>query len=301
MPEISEEQKQQDQRLAEKMAQVKNKIFILSGKGGVGKSTVAVNLAYALALEGSQVGLMDVDVHGPNIAKMLGIEDKTLTGSQQAMEPVEVIPGLKAVSLALAGNDADTPFIWRGPLKTGLIRQFLADVEWGPLDYLIVDTPPGTGDEPLSAIQNVPEPTGGVIVTTPQDVALLDSRKSVNFARKLDLPVLGIVENMSGFACPHCGKEIPIFGKGGGEKAAQEMGVPFLGALPLDPAVVVSGDQGRPFSNGDGEPSPVTEAARGVIARMREIIRGRKGRPAPGPGSEVRRRRASSVGQGASP
>ncbi len=269
-----EEQKQQEARLAEKMGQVKNKIFVLSGKGGVGKSTVAVNMAYALALEGFQVGLMDVDIHGPNIAKMLGIEDKTLTGSQQAMEPVEVIPGLKAVSLALAGSDADTPFIWRGPLKTGLIRQFLADVEWGPLDYLIVDTPPGTGDEPLSAIQLVPEPTGGVIVTTPQDVALLDSRKSVNFARKLDLPVLGIVENMSGFACPHCGQEITVFGKGGGEKAAEEMGVPFLGALPLDPAVVVSGDQGRPLSTETGEPSPVVEAAKGVITRMGEEIRG---------------------------
>lgn len=267
----TEEQKEQEKRLSERMAQVKNKVVVLSGKGGVGKSTVSVNLAYALALEGKQVGLMDVDVHGPNVAKMLGVEDKLLSGTQHAMEPVEVIPGLKVVSLALSGNDKDTPFIWRGPLKIGIIKQFLADVEWGPLDYLIVDTPPGTGDEPLSAIQMIPEPSGAVIVTTPQEVALLDSRKSISFARKLELPVLGVVENMSGFSCPHCGKEIALFGSGGGEKASAEMGVPFLGKIPLDPQVVVSGDSGRPLAEESRE-APAVKAALAIVDKIREKL-----------------------------
>jgi len=268
----TEAQKEQDQRLAQRMGQVKHKIVVLSGKGGVGKSTISVNLAYTLALKGFQVGLMDVDVHGPNVAKMLGIEDKTLGGIQEALEPVEVIPGLKVVSLALGGQERDTPFIWRGPLKISLIRQFLSDVEWGPLDYLIVDTPPGTGDEPLTAVQTIPDPTGAIVVTTPQDVALLDSRKSISFARKLELPILGLVENMSDAVCPHCGELVPLFGRGGGESAARELGVPFLGRLPLDVAIARSGDQGRPLAE-SASAAPVGEALNEIIANLDNQIK----------------------------
>jgi ATP-binding protein involved in chromosome partitioning len=220
---------------------------VISGKGGVGKTTVAVNLAYGLAGKGNRVGILDVDIHGPNIAKMLGIEDKRLIGSDLGIEPIEVLPGLKAVSLALLLENKDQPVIWRGPLKMITIKQFLADVNWGELDYLIVDSPPGTGDEPLSVCQLIPDIDGAIIVTTPQDVAILDSRKSVLFAKELKVSVAGIIENMSGFICPHCGKEIDLFGSGAGEKSAKDLAVPFLGRIPIEPEIVKSGDSGQPF------------------------------------------------------
>lgn len=241
------EKQEQDERLKRNMALIKHKILVMSGKGGVGKTTVAVNLALGLALEGFTVGVLDVDIHGPNIAKMFGVEDRQLASDGEMIEPIEVFPNVRAVSIAFAGYGPDAPIIWRGPLKMGAIKQFLADVSWQELDYLIIDSPPGTGDEPLSVCQLIPEMDGAVIVTTPQDVAILDSRKSINFAKQLSIPVLGVVENMSTLICPHCGKDIKLFGSGGGEKAAEDMNVPFLGKIPLDPEVVRSGDLGRPF------------------------------------------------------
>ncbi|MBN1353908.1 MAG: Mrp/NBP35 family ATP-binding protein, partial [Candidatus Omnitrophica bacterium] len=198
------ERTEQDKRLKERMSRIKHKLIVISGKGGVGKTTVAVNLAYGLAVKGNEVGILDVDIHGPNIAKMLGIEGKRLIGSDAGIEPMEVLPNLKAVSLALLFEDKDQPIIWRGPLKMITIKQFLADVNWGELDYLVVDSPPGTGDEPLSVCQLIPDINGAIVVTTPQDVAILDSRKSVVFAKELKMPVIGIIENMSSFLCPHC-------------------------------------------------------------------------------------------------
>ena len=238
---------EQEKRLRDNMLKIKHKLIVISGKGGVGKTTVAVNLAYGLANRGKKVGILDVDIHGPNIAKMLGIEGKRLAGSEFSIEPIEVIPGLKAVSLALLSEDRDKPIIWRGPLKMIIIKQFLADVNWGELDYLIIDSPPGTGDEPLSVCQLIPDINGAIVVTTPQDIAILDSRKSVLFAKELKVPFIGIIENMSGFICPHCKKDIDLFGIGGGEKAAHDLKVPFIGRIPIEPEIVKLGDSGQPF------------------------------------------------------
>lgn len=238
---------EREKRLKERMLKIKYKLIVMSGKGGVGKTTVAVNLAYGLATKGNKVGILDVDIHGPNIAKMLGIEGEKLGGSKSGIEPVRILPNLRAISLAFLLEDKDQPVIWRGPLKMITIKQFLADVNWGELDYLIVDSPPGTGDEPLSVCQLIPNINGAIIVTTPQDVAVLDSRKSVLFAKELKVPVVGIIENMSGFMCPHCKKEIDLFGVGGGEKSAQDLKVPFLGRIPVEPEMVKLGDSGQPF------------------------------------------------------
>ncbi len=192
---------EQDRRIKENMSKIKHVFLVMSGKGGVGKTTVAVNLAYSLSLAGNTVGIMDIDLHGPNIAKMLGMEGKTFykPDAQSEIEPVEVAKNLKAVSLAFTGYTTDQPIIWRGPMKTAVIKQFLSDVHWGELDYLVVDAPPGTGDEPLSICQFIPDKTGAIIVTTPQDVAVLDARKSVHFAQEMRIPVIGVIENMSGF------------------------------------------------------------------------------------------------------
>lgn len=241
-------QEEQDKRLADRMSNITYKLLVMSGKGGVGKTSVAVNLALGLAEKGFKVGILDTDLHGPNIAKMLGVEgEKMYSQDEKTIEPLEVLPNLKAVSLAFSGNDSDTPIIWRGPLKIGVIRQFLADVNWGDLDYLVIDSPPGTGDEPLTVCQLIPELSGSVVVTTPQEVAILDSRKSVNFARQIKVPMLGIIENMSGFICPHCGERVDIFGTGGGEEAAKEMSVPFLGRIPIEKALMEAEDSGQPF------------------------------------------------------
>ncbi|MDD5078508.1 MAG: Mrp/NBP35 family ATP-binding protein, partial [Candidatus Omnitrophica bacterium] len=259
--------KEQEKRLEEKMSKIKHTFIVMSGKGGVGKTTVAVNLAYAFSLTGASVGIMDTDLHGPNIAKMLGIEDKTVIVSESGIEPVEAAKNLKAMSIALSGGGGDRAVIWRGPAKTAVIRQFLSDVNWGGLDYLVVDSPPGTGDEPLSVCQMIPKADGIIIVTTPQDVAVLDARKSVSFAREIKIPVTGIIENMSGFICPHCGKETDIFKKGGGERAAQEMGVPFLGRIPFEPDFVQFGDRGTPFVSFNYK-SPSAEAFAGIVSKI---------------------------------
>jgi len=243
-----EEKEAHEQRLLdERMSHVKHKFMVMSGKGGVGKSTVATNIAMTLVKEGYEVGLMDADIHGPNIPKMLGIEDERPGASTQGLLPITTVHGLKVVSIAFFLLSKDDAIIWRGPLKHSAIKQFLGDVHWGYLDYLIIDLPPGTGDEALSVAHLLKSVDGAIVVTTPQDVALLDSRKAVTFARQLKLNLLGIVENMSGFHCPHCHNPIDLFKKGGGEKAAREMLVPFLGRIPIDPEMVSCGDSGVPL------------------------------------------------------
>ena len=226
---------------------VKHVILVLSGKGGVGKSTVSVNLAFALSSHGYKVGLLDLDIHGPNIPKMLGLEKHQLSSFGQLIEPVRVTGNLAVISMAFLLPDVSTPIIWRGPMKMSVIHQFLEEVNWGPLDFLVVDLPPGTGDEALTISQLAPNVRGAVIVTTPQDVATLDSKKAITFVQKLGLRVIGVVENMSGMVCPHCHEEIDLFGKGGGKKIADEFGVPFLGSIPIDPEMRKAGDEGRPY------------------------------------------------------
>lgn len=235
-----------DKKIADMLAKVKHTLLVFSGKGGVGKSTVAANLALALSQKGLKVGLLDVDIHGPNLAKMLGAEDKRLANEGGLLVPVKITDHLKLVSMALLLDSPDLAVIWRGPMKAKIIEQFLGNVDWGELDWLICDSPPGTGDEPLSVAQLIPA-TSAVVVTTPQDVSILDSRKAVHFAQLLKLNILGIIENMSGLICPHCGERIDLFKEGGGEKVARELGVPFLGKIPIDPRIVESGDIGRPF------------------------------------------------------
>ncbi|MGO9144735.1 MAG: Mrp/NBP35 family ATP-binding protein [Desulfomonilia bacterium] len=241
------------EKLQQRISRIKNTIMVMSGKGGVGKSTVAANLAAGLARKGYAVGILDGDIHGPNIPKILGVENQTLKGDKDGdMLPVEAYKNLKVVSVGNLLENQDQPIIWRGPMKHSIMMHFLKDVNWGELDFLIVDLPPGTGDEPLSIAQIISQAHAehtpyAVIVTTPQDVALLDSRKSVEFARALKLTMLGIIENMSTFSCPHCGHAIDLFKAGGGERAAHELGVPFLGAIPIDPIVVKDTDNGKPF------------------------------------------------------
>jgi ATP-binding protein involved in chromosome partitioning len=250
------------------LSRIKNRLLVFSGKGGVGKSTVAANLAMVFSQKkGMKVGLLDVDIHGPNLPKMLGVEDKRLDVSPGGIKPVEVKKNLKLVSMSFLLQDPNLPVIWRGPMKMKAIQQFLGDVKWGDLDWLVIDSPPGTGDEPLSVAQLIPA-TGAVVVTTPQEVSLLDSRKAVAFARKLDLRILGIIENMSGMICPHCGKTINLFKEGGGQKAAQELGVPFLGKIPLDPEIVILGDEGRAFVDSQ----PDSKASKAFMEVVDNII-----------------------------
>ncbi|MEW5947702.1 MAG: iron-sulfur cluster carrier protein MrpORP [bacterium] len=241
----------ENQALRDRMSRIRNKLLVMSGKGGVGKSTVAVNLAVELASRGLRVGLLDADFHGPSIAGLLGLEEHKLTGDENGLDPVRFAFARKAVikvmSIGFLLNRRDEAVIWRGPMKMGAIKQFLRDVDWGELDYLIIDSPPGTGDEPLSVCQILEGLTGAVIVTTPQKIAVDDVRKSITFCRQLKTKVLGVIENMSGLVCPKCGEHIDVFSTGGGELMAREMGVPFLGRIPMDPRVVASGDSGAPI------------------------------------------------------
>ena len=258
-------------QVVENMARIKHKIVVMSGKGGVGKSTVAVNLALALASMGRKVGVMDVDIHGPDVAKLLGVEDAKLQTTGEMIIPVKVRENLSAISMAFLLESRDTPIIWRGPLKMGAIKQFLGEVAWGDLDYLVIDLPPGTGDEPLSVAQLIPEGAWAVVVTTPQEVALLDSRKAIRFAEVLKMEVAGVVENMSGLSCPHCGETIDLFKSGGGENAARELGVNFLGRIPIDPEVVNTGDSGAAYVL-DSPDAPAPKALFEIVIGLEERV-----------------------------
>lgn len=230
---------------------IEHRILVMSGKGGVGKSSIAANIAVKLSMGGKHVGLMDIDVHGPSIPKIVGLEGATLKHNEEGLLPVDYSSNLKVISLGFLLPNRNEAVIWRSPLKHTLIKQFLKDVVWGELDYLIVDCPPGTGDELISIVQLLEGADGAVIVTTPQDVALNDVRKSITFCREVKLPVIGVVENMSGFVCPHCGTTVDIFKSGGGERLAEEMGVPFLGRIPIDPGMVEHSDSGTPLVQHD--------------------------------------------------
>ena len=249
---VTEREKQfsdQEQKLRTNMSKVRHKIAVISGKGGVGKSTVAVNLAVALAMHKhvDRIGILDADIHGPSVPRMLG-----LTGQRLRVGPLGAFPasgtlGIKVVSMDFLLPDENAPVIWRGPLKMTAIRQFLSDIVWGDLDILLIDLPPGTGDEPLSIAQLLPEMDGVVIVTIPSKVSQVVVKKSVTFARQLGMPIIGVIENMSGFICPHCGEKSDIFESGGGLKIAEELDITFLGSIPLDQEICEDADRGEPF------------------------------------------------------
>ncbi len=257
--------------LANRMCGIKHKILVLSGKGGVGKSTVAANLAVALAAEGNKVGLLDVDIHGPSVPTMFGLTGEMASPghSQGAIAPVKISKNLRTMSIGFLLGHPDDALIWRGPMKIGIIQQFLKDVEWGELDYLVADMPPGTGDEPLSICQMIEDVDGAVIVSTPQEVALADVRKSVNFCAKLGVRILGIVENMSGFTCPGCGKTVDIFKRGGAEEMCAKLGVPFAGKIPITPEIVETADAGKTQA---APPADITAAFKSVARKIVEAI-----------------------------
>ncbi len=258
----------ESRQLKDRMDKIRHKIMVLSGKGGVGKSTVAVNLALALALEGKQVGLLDLDFHGPSIPKLLRLEGQPLKMVDKQIMPVAFTHGIKVMSMGFLLPDENAAVIWRGPLKMGAIKQLLAEVCWGELDFLIIDFPPGTGDEALSAAQLLPESDGAVIVTTPQDLSLTDVRKSIDFCRQVKVPILGVIENMSGLVCPHCKTVIDVFKRGGGEVMAKELNVPFLCRIPLEPMIVQASDQGMPFIYHYGK----TEAAKAFAQAVTPLL-----------------------------
>jgi len=244
-----QEKTKEEMRIEANLDRIKHKLIVISGKGGVGKSTVAVNVAYGLSSQGYKVGILDVDIHGPSIAKMLGIEGEKLQMKEEGEfpEPIKVNENLYALTIATLVENPDDPIIWRGPMKMNVIRQFMQDIQWPELDYLIVDSPPGTGDEPLSVVQMLKKVDGSLIVSTPQDIALLDARKTIKFSQKMDVPILGIIENMSTFVCPHCGEKTDIFAGLGVEKAARDFDIDVLGHIPIDINIVKSGDTGKAY------------------------------------------------------
>jgi ATP-binding protein involved in chromosome partitioning len=242
----------------ENMRDVRHKIVILSGKGGVGKTTVATNMAMSFAMRGFKSGILDVDIYGPNVPKLLGLEGQRPHAEHQKLLPVEGPLGLKVMSMGFLLQNSDDAVAWRGPLVGKAIQQFLSEVKWGDLDVIVVDLPPGTGDEILSILQSIPEIDGVVIVSTPQEVAVLDARRAIRLVERMGVPILGIIENMNRFVCPNCGASYNIFGEGVTQKAAEEYGVQHLGALPLDPRIISFSDKGTPFVAED----PDSEAAR---------------------------------------
>jgi Mrp family chromosome partitioning ATPase len=257
---------EQDASVAGSLKRIKNKFVVMSGKGGVGKTSTAVNIAIALANKGFKVGIMDVDLHGPDVPRMLGLTGMPDVNSNRKLNPMRYSDHLAAISMESFLPKRDDAIIWRGPLKFSAIRQFIADVEWGELDFLIIDSPPGTGDEPLTVAQQIQD-AKAVIVTTPQEVALADVRKSINFCRTVNLEMFGLVENMSGLNCPHCGESIELFGAGGGERTAKEMGIAFLGRIPMDPHMVACGDSGVSFQTSYPD-SAVTKAFNAIAEQM---------------------------------
>ena len=237
----------EQERIDENLKHIKHQILVLSGKGGVGKSSIAVNLAVWLSMRGKKVGLLDIDIHGPSVPKLLNLEGRKLQSREDKIEPIAYSDTLKVISVGFIIKNEDDALIWRGPMKHNVIKQFVCDVSWGQLDYLIVDCPPGTGDEPLSIVQLLGKADGAVVVTTPQQIAVTDVKKCITFCRQLNLPILGILENMSGFVCPHCDHRTDIFGGDGGRQLASDFDVPFLGSIPIDPSMVPAADLGKPF------------------------------------------------------
>ena len=242
-PDPQKAEAEKEAAVKDALGKIKHKIIVMSGKGGVGKTSTSVNLAIALANAGHRVGIMDVDLHGPDVPRMLGLEGTPELNSNNKLNPMKYSQNLSAISIESFTPGKDDAIIWRGPLKFAAIRQFIGDVDWGELDFLVIDSPPGTGDEPLTVAQIIGD-AKAVIVTTPQEVALADVRKSINFCRTVKMEIFGLIENMSGLSCPHCGEMIDLFGSGGGERTAREAGIRFLGSIPFDPRVVACGDSG---------------------------------------------------------
>jgi len=261
-----------DMLTRQSLKKIKNKFVVMSGKGGVGKTSVSVNLSIALANKGFKVGLMDVDIHGPDVPRMLGLEGILDINENQKLKPKRYSENLVAVSIESLMPNKDDAVIWRGPIKHSAIQQFIGDVEWGDLDYLIIDSPPGTGDEPLTVAQLI-EDAQAIIVTTPQEVALADIRKSISFCRTVKMEIFGLIENMSGFECPHCGEMVDLFGMGGGEKTANTAGIPFLGRIPFDPNVVVCGDSGTSYQDKYKDTSVTTSFSK-VAEKMAKLVSG---------------------------
>jgi ATP-binding protein involved in chromosome partitioning len=266
-----------DQKLKKNMNRIKHKIAVISGKGGVGKSTVAANLAMAFALHGykDRVGILDVDIHGPCIPKLLGVKGKKVQISPLGALPVTGPEGIKVVSMDFLVQNQETPVIWRGPLKMQAIRQFLSDFMWGELDFLFIDAPPGTGDEPLSVMQLMPEMDGTIIVTIPSEVSEDVVKKAVSFSRQMGIPVIGIVENMSGFTCPKCGEIVNILGSGGGKRIAEELDVPFLGQIPIDSKICENADKGISFITGNVD-SPAAKAFKEIVTKLEDFLKTKK-------------------------
>jgi Mrp family chromosome partitioning ATPase len=264
--ERSTAQAEMDKSVKTSLEKIKNKLLVMSGKGGVGKTSVSVNLSIALAAMGYQVGLMDVDIHGPDVPRMLGLKGMLDVGKSNKLSPMRYSDNLRTVSIESLIVNKDDAIIWRGPLKYSAIRQFIGEVDWGNLDYLIIDSPPGTGDEPLTVAQTISD-AKAIIVTTPQEVSLADVRKSINFCKTVKMQILGLIENMSGFICPHCGKEVDLFGSGGGEKTARAAGIPFLGKIPFDSKVVSCGDAGVSIQQSYAD-SQVTKAFTDIALKV---------------------------------
>ena len=269
-PDPQKEQAQKDAAIKQSLGKIKNKIIVMSGKGGVGKTSTSVNLSIALASSGHQVGIMDVDLHGPDVPRMLGLNGMPQLTANHKLSPLRYSDNLSAISIEPFIPGKDDAIIWRGPLKFSAIRQFIGDVEWGELDFLVIDSPPGTGDEPLTVAQMISD-AKAIIVTTPQEIALADVRKSINFCRAVKMEIFGMIENMSGFNCPHCGELIELFGSGGGERTAKEMGIRFLGRIPFDPQVVTCGDSGTCYQQVHTN-SPVTRAFNEVSLSVAKLL-----------------------------
>lgn len=268
------EKNEKKQRLENTLNKIKYKIAIISGKGGVGKSTVTANLSVAFAMKNSasKIGVLDADIHGPCIPKMLGLKGKKLnSGPGGVIFPVINRLGIKVVSMDFLLPNDEAPVVWRGPLKMRAIQQFLSDTNWGELDYLFVDLPPGTGDEPLSIMQLIPDISGVIIVTMPSEVSQAVVKKAITFARQVNVPIIGIIENMSGFICPDCGKQINIFKFGGGQKISDDMGVPYLGSIPIDPAICNNSDDGLSFIAEDIT-SPATKAFSNIVKKIEQHL-----------------------------
>jgi len=261
-------------RVSLKMSKIKHKIAIISGKGGVGKSTVTVNLAMAFATHGyaNRVGILDADITGPCVPKILGTKGQKLQAGPPGIFPATGPLGIKVVSMDFLLPSDEAPVIWRGPLKMKAIQQFLSDITWGELEFLFIDLPPGTGDEPLSVMQLLPDMDGVVIVTIPSEVSQIVVKKAVTFARKLNVPVIGIIENMSGFVCPKCGEKVDIFKVGGGEKIARDLEIPFLGTIPIDPEICEDSDKGMPFIIGHPD-SPASKAFMEIVKKIEEFLK----------------------------